>query len=248
MSSSGPNIADIRAQLEKNIESAQSAQIEIERETELTASLEAAQKKYQKNKKAWQAHVRFKRAVKVSKFVASKVIDHLTVIGSVVIEAPGLYSTGQHIENLQTLDGWYRCSCGEKSSGSSSSSSITSLSDSSTPKEHCKSAILPYVLLQKKRKLDHKTIALVPGAGAAQSIGDAVHATKKAVDGDLHTIRDQMAKELMAACKGKCLLGNAIAAELLGSYSSVDAQTKLEAYKSDGEGWRYLAEKMLPTG
>lgn len=246
MSSSGPNIADIRAQLEKNIESAQSAQIEIERETQLTASLEKAQKKYQKDKKAWQAHVRFRRAVKVSKLVTSKVIDHLTVVGSVVIEAPGLYSTGQHIENLQKLDGWYRCSCGEKSSGSSSSSSTTS--DSSAPKEHCKSAILPYVLLQKKRKLDHKTIALVPGAGAAQSIGDAVHATKKAVDGDLHTIRDQMAKELMAACKGKCLLGNAIAAELLGSHSSIDAQTKLEAYKSDGEGWRYLAEKMLPTG
>jgi hypothetical protein len=248
MSSSSPLYDKLHAQLENMVENAQSAQIEMEREMELTASLAAAQKKFQKSKKAWQAHVRLRRAAKLTKFVGAKAVDHLTVIGSVILEAPGLYSTYQHIENFQKLSGWYRCSCGEKSSGSSSSSSITSVSDSSTPKEHCKSTILPYVQLQKKRKLDHKTIGLIPGAGAVQSMGDALHVSKKAVDGDLHTIRDQMAKELMAACKGKCLLGNAIAAELLGDHSSIDAQTKLEACKSDPEGWRYLAEKMLPTG
>jgi hypothetical protein len=51
----------------------------------------------------------------------------------------------------------------------------------------------------------------------------------------------------MKACKGGCLMANAIGAELLGSFSDISAQTKLEAYKADSEGWRYLYEKMSPT-
>ncbi len=226
MSSSSPNIEELRQRMDKIASQTEAI------EQELEVSLEAAQEKYKKDRKAWKAYLLLQRVKGGTKFVAGAAVDHLTVIGSVVLEIPGLYSTMQHIERLGKIENMVGCHCGEK--------------ESRLPKQHCKEVLLPYIRGQKKRKLDHKTIGVLPIAGSLQTVADAVHAVEKEVDGSLHTVREQRAKELMTACKEGCLMANAIGAELLGWFSDISSQTKLQAYKEDSEGWRYLYRKMAP--
>jgi hypothetical protein len=237
--SSDPNIAEIRRVLEQNIKKSENA------EKDLDASLTAAQKEYQENSQKWKAHVRLKTVKKGLKIAAGKAIDHLTVVGSAILEAPGLYSTDCHIENLQKIPAMTSCQC--RPSGSSSSSSVSDFGNDVTA-EHCKLVLLPYIQTQKLRKFDHNVNGLIPGVGTLQTVSDALHAAEKTTDDSLHAIRHQRARELMAACKRGCPMAKNIGAELLGSLSSISAQTELEAHMNDSQGWRYLADKMLPKG
>lgn len=237
--SSDPKIAEIRRILEQNLKESENI------EKDLDVTLTEAQKEYQENLAKWKAHVLLKRAKKGVKIAAGKAIDHVSVVGSAILEAPGLYSTDRHIENLQKIPAMSSCLCGP--SGSSSSSSLSDFGDDVTA-EHCKLVLLPYIQTQKLRKFDHKVNALIPGVGALQTVSDALHAAEKSTDDSLHAIRHQRARELMAACKRGCPMAKNIGAELLGSFSSISAQTELEAHMKDTQGWRYLAEKMLPKG
>jgi hypothetical protein len=264
--SSDPRISDIRSILEKNLDSAQDANRALEKagirealehnlhesegarneiEEDLEQNLANAERKYKKDRLRWGAHVRLRRAKKLAKAAASKAIDHVTVVGSTVLAAPALYSTDQHIKNLQKISTMVSCKCGRSGSSPSSSSSDFS---TDVGQEHCKRVLLPYIQEQKARKFDRLANGLIPGVGVLQTVSDAAHAAEKASSGTLHAVRGQRARELMAACKSGCLMANAIAAELLGSFSDISAQTELEAHKKDSQGWSYLAEKMLPKG
>ena len=233
--SSDPKIAEIRRILEQNYEAAEDFE-------DFTTD---AEKKYKQDIKNWKAYVALKRAKKGVKLVAAKAIDHVTVVGSTILEAPGLYSTNRHIENLQKIPALASCKCGP--SGSSSSSSLSDFGDD-VSEEHCKLVLLPYIQDQKLRKFDHKVNGLLPGVGALQTVADALHAAEKSTDDSLHAIRYQRGKELMAACKRGCPMAKNIGAELLGSLNDISAQTALEAYMKDTQGWRYLADKMQPKG
>ena len=253
MSSSSPNIAQIREQMEKVANQAMRAATEIDKdairqqmetaanqasaaasaiERDLEYSLAMAQHKYQQDRKAWKAYLLLQKVKGGSMKVAKTAVDHFTVIGSVILEIPGLRSTMNHIDRLRKIENMVGCHCGEK--------------ESKLPKQHCKDVLLPYVLEQKMRKFDHKTIGVLPVIGTIQTVTDTAHAVEKEVDGTLHQIREQRAKELMRACKEGCLMANAIGAELLGWFSDIASQTKLQAYKEDSEGWRYLYRKMGP--
>ena len=229
MSSNASSISDVRQALEHNVQTADKALSKIE--TDFEFSMKTAEMNYKKDKKAWEAHVGKRWAKKAAKTVAGTVIDHFTVIGSIVLEGYAAYWTDKHIDNLRKVRDSYRCSCKADK-------------DSKIDEKHCELVLMPYVLTQKGRKFNHAIVAAMPLAGTAQAVADKVHAAAKK---DLHADREQRARELMKACKGGCLMANAIGAELLGSFSDIAAQTKLEAYKADSEGWRYLYEKLSPT-
>jgi hypothetical protein len=144
MSSNASSIAAVGQALTHNLNAASKAGEDVERDLQISFNI--AQLNYQKDKKTWQAHVAKKYAKKAAKSIAGTVIDHFTVIGSIVLEGYAAYSTDRHIDNLSKVRDLDRCSC-------------TADASAQIEAQHCERVLMPYAPTQKGRKLTHAIIA-----------------------------------------------------------------------------------------
>lgn len=188
---------------------------------------------WEENKDRWKKHLAAKFAKTGAKMAVKSVVNHFTFSAAgAIFEAPALYSTHQHIQNLERLrlEPQYPCGCEHIDM------TISCLS------------ILDYCISQKSKKQTTTAIGTVPVVGTVNAVKHKVHALLKK---DRGGTRERNARILISKARGGreggCLLAQAMIAELCGSYTRHECWSEMFTIIDWDEGWKYVKEKMAST-